>query len=107
MAEHIVIYLTDLPRRLGTTPVIAGISLHDRFGLISVPGVGGVFIDRRVRNLARTVVAEVTHPSGKPNRSVKRLTRTEEDDVVRHFGPLAVERGDDSGERSDDRVAHR
>jgi hypothetical protein len=37
-AEDIVIYLTDLPRRLGTTPVIADISLHDRFGLISVPG---------------------------------------------------------------------
>jgi hypothetical protein len=91
-AEDIVIYLTDLPRRLGTTPVIADISLHDRFGLISVPGVGGVFIDRRVRNLARTVVAEVTRPSGKPNRSVKRLTRTEEDDVVRYVAPSALSR---------------
>ena len=58
--EDIVIYLTDLPRRLGTTPVIADISVHDRFGLISIPGVGGLFIDRRVRNLAQTVVAEVT-----------------------------------------------
>jgi hypothetical protein len=91
-AEDIVIYLTDLPRRLGTTPVIADISLNDRFGLISVPGVGGVFIDRRVRNLARTVVAEVTRPSGKPNRSVKRLTRTEEDDVVRYVAPSALSR---------------
>src|SRR3954447_4285026 len=58
--EDIVIYLTDLPRRQGTTPVIADISVPDRFGVISVPGVGGVFIDRRVKDLARTVVAEVT-----------------------------------------------
>jgi hypothetical protein len=72
--------------------VIADISLHDRFGLISVPGVGGVFIDRRVRNLARTVVAEVTRPSGKPNRSAKRLTRTEEHDVVRYVAPSALSR---------------
>ena len=28
--EDIVIYLTDLPRRLGTTPVIADISLNNR-----------------------------------------------------------------------------
>ena len=58
--EDIVIYLTDLPRRRGTTPVIADISVQNRFGLISIPGVGGAFIDRRVRNLAQTVVAEVT-----------------------------------------------
>ena len=66
--EDIVIYLTDLPRRLGTTPVIADISVPDRFGVISIPGVGGVFIDRRVRNLAQTVVAEVTSQSKKQNR---------------------------------------
>ena len=51
--EDIVIYLTDLPRRLGTTPVIADISVQNRFGLISIPGVGGLFIDRRVRNWRR------------------------------------------------------
>ena len=39
--EDIVIYLTDLPRRLGTTPVIADMSLRNQFGLISIPGVGG------------------------------------------------------------------
>jgi hypothetical protein len=63
--EDIVIYLTDLARRHGTTPVMVDISLHNRFGLISIPGVGGVFIDRRVRNLAQTVVAEVTCQSEK------------------------------------------
>jgi hypothetical protein len=90
--EDIVIYLTDLPRRLGTAPVIADISLDNRFGLISIPGVGGLSIDRRVRNLAQTVVAEVTCQSRKQNRSVKRLTRTQEDDVVRYVAPAALSR---------------
>jgi hypothetical protein len=90
--EDIVIYLTDLPRRLGTTPVIVDISLHDRFGLISIPGAGGLFIDRRVRNLAQTVVAEVTYQSDKEHRSMKQLTRTQEDDVVRYVAPRALSR---------------
>src|SRR6185369_12108032 len=90
--EDIVIYLTDLPRRLGTTPVIADISVHERFGVISIPGVGGLFIDRRVRNLAQTVVAEVTCQSNKQHRSVRRLTRTQEDDVVRYVAPTALSR---------------
>src|SRR4051795_401714 len=71
--EDIVIYLTDLPRRQGTTPVIADISLPNRFGVISIPGLGGAFIDRRVKNVARTVVAEVTRQSEKQGAPVKRL----------------------------------
>jgi hypothetical protein len=90
--EDIVIYLTDLPRRLGTTPVLADISLHDRFGLISIPGAGGLFIDRRVQNLAETVVAEVTDQSVKQHGNVKRLMRTQEDDVVRYVAPTALSR---------------
>lgn len=90
--EDIVIYLTDLPRRVGTTPVIADISVDSLFGLISIPGVGGLFIDRRVRNLAQTVVAEVTHQSDEQHRSVKRLKRTQEDDVVRYLGSTGLSR---------------
>jgi|SRR4051812_41249501 len=90
--EDIVIYLTDLPRRLGTTPVIADISVHNRFGLISIPGIGGLFIDRRVRNLAQTVVAEVTCVPNKQHRSVQRLTRTQEDDVVRYVASAGLSR---------------
>ncbi|WP_458319309.1 hypothetical protein [Mycolicibacterium brisbanense] len=90
--EDIVIYLTDLPRRLGTTPVIADISVQERFGLISIPGVGGLFIDRRVRNVAQTIVAEVTCPSNTQHRSVKGLTRTQEDDVVRYVAPAGLSR---------------
>lgn len=90
--EDIVIYLTDLPRRVGTTPVIADISLENRFGLISIPGVGGVFIDRRVRRLAQTVVAEVLCQLDSPNRSLKRLRRMQDDDVVRYVAPTSLSR---------------
>lgn len=90
--EDIVIYLTDLPRRRGTTPVIADISVRERFGLISIPGVGGLFIDRKVRNLAQTVVAEVTCQPNKQHRSAKRLTRTQEDDIVRYVAPTGLSR---------------
>ena len=62
-SEDIVIYLTDLPRRKGTTPLIADISVPDRFAMISIPGLGGAFVDRRVKNLARIVVAEMTRHS--------------------------------------------
>jgi hypothetical protein len=90
--EDIVIYLTDLPRRQGTTPVIAAISLPDRLGVISLPGVGGVFIRRRVRNVARSIVAEITDQSGGRNPPVKRLTRTQDDDVVHYVGPSGMAR---------------
>ena len=91
-SEDIVIYLTDLPRRHGTTPVIADISLQNRFGLISIPGMGGLFIDRRVRDLAQTVVSEVTSVPNEQHRSVQRLTRTQEDDVVRYVAASGLSR---------------
>ncbi len=91
-AEDIVIYLTDLPRRQGTTPVIADISVPNHFGVISLPGLGGAFVDRRVRNLARTVVAEVTCQARKQCAPVKRLTRIQDDDVVHYIAPSAMSR---------------
>ena len=90
--EDIVIYLTDLPRRQGTTPVIADISVPNRFGVISIPGLGGAFVDRRVRRLARTVVAEVTGGPRKQEAPVKRLTRVQDDDVVHYVAPSALSR---------------
>jgi hypothetical protein len=90
--EDIVIYLTDLPRRQGTTPVIADISVPNRFGMISIPGLGGAFVDRRVKNLARAVVAEVTDRSRQQDAPVKRLTRIQDDDVVHYVAPSALSR---------------
>ena len=91
-AEDIVIYLTDLPRRRETTPLVADISLDDRFGIISIPGVGGVAIDRRVRNLARTVVAEVTRQPKPHIRSTKQLKRIQDDDVIHYVAPTRLSR---------------
>lgn len=90
--QDVVIYLTDLPRRLETTPVVADISVKNRFGLISIPGVGGLSIDRRVRNVAQTVVAEVTRQPEKQHRSMRRLTRMQDDDVVRYVAPSGLSR---------------
>jgi hypothetical protein len=90
--EDIVIYLTDLPRRQGTTPVIADISVPSRFGVISIPGLGGAFIDRRVRKLAETVVAEVTEQPKNRELPGKLMTRIEDDDVIHYVAPSALSR---------------
>jgi hypothetical protein len=91
--EDIVIYLTDLPRRLGTSPLIADISVGNRFGLISIPGVGGLLIDRRLKNLAQTIVAEVTRQRpGAQNPFMKQLTRIQDGDVVRYVAPTILSR---------------
>ncbi|MCV7423916.1 hypothetical protein H7K45_25510 [Mycobacterium yunnanensis] len=91
-SDDIVIYLTDQPRRDGTTPVIVDISVPDRLGIISIPGMGAMFVDRRVRSLARTVVAELEEQVGDHDASVKRLTRREDDDVVRYTAPSSFSR---------------
>lgn len=91
-AEDVVIYLTDRPRRLGTTPVLADISLRHHCGLISLPGLGALFIDRRVARLAQAVVAELMCQSREQRRPVKRLKRTHENGVVRYLAPKGLSR---------------
>lgn len=90
--QDIVIYLTDLPRRLGTSPVVADISLDNGFGLISIPGAGGLFVDRRVRHVAQTVVAEITRQPETRHQSTRQLTRMQDEDVVRYVAPTALPR---------------
>ena len=90
--QDVVIYLTDLPRRMETTPVVADISPKDRFGMISIPGVGGVSVGRRVRDVAQTVVAEVTRRPEDRHRSARRLTRLDADDAVRYVAPKGLAR---------------
>ena len=90
--QDIVIYLTDLPRRLGTLPVVADISVDTQFGMISLPGAGGLFVDRRMRNVAQTVVAEIARLPDKKHRSMRQLTRMQDDDVVRYVAPTALSR---------------
>lgn len=53
----VVVYLTDLPRRSGTQPVIADVSTRDAVGLISLPAVGWV----RLRPHVRDIVVYLVH----------------------------------------------
>ncbi len=57
--EDIVVYLTDLPRREDTLPVVADVSVDHRFAPISVAGVGGVRIERRIRTVTELALARV------------------------------------------------
>ncbi|MGW4368629.1 hypothetical protein ACWEKT_23585 [Nocardia takedensis] len=90
--HDVVVYLTDLPRREGTTPIPADISVPDRFAVISLPAMGGAAIERRTRDLTRTIVTEVSTHSGQPPAAAKRLTRVAEDDVVHYYAPSALSR---------------
>lgn len=81
--HDVVVYLTDLPRRDGTKPVVADISLAHRFGVISLPSLGGLFIGRRVRTMVESVVSEVDRRDGEL-AAVGRLTRSEDRGAVRY-----------------------
>jgi hypothetical protein len=47
----VVVYLTDLPRRSGTQPVVADLSITHAVALISLPPVGSVRLRRCVRDV--------------------------------------------------------
>ncbi|MEU2557255.1 hypothetical protein ABZ589_37310 [Streptomyces sp. NPDC013313] len=57
--DDIVVYLTDLPRREDTLPVVADVSADHKFALISVAGVGGIHIERRVRTITELAIAHI------------------------------------------------
>jgi hypothetical protein len=88
----VVIYMTDLPRRDDTLPVIAEISAEHRFGLISVAGVGATFVARRVLDLVVLAIAVVTQQPELRPRSTGRLPSTEIRDGVRYFAPRGLRR---------------
>ncbi len=50
-AWDVVVYLTDLPRRSGTQPVVADFSMTHAVALISLPAVGWVRLRRCVRDV--------------------------------------------------------
>lgn len=90
--EDIVIYLTDLPRRRGTAPIIAEIDLSKRLGVISIPGMGAAFVDRRARNLARMIVTEVSRGPAEPGAENERFQRVQDHDVVQYVSPSRLSR---------------
>lgn len=57
--EELVLYLTDMPRRDGTRPVIAEIHPEQLFAMISVVGVGGLAVGRRIDTIVGLVVAHL------------------------------------------------
>jgi hypothetical protein len=88
----VVIYMTDLPRRDNTLPVIAEISAQHCFGLISVAGVGATFVARRVLDLVVLAIAVVTKQPELQPRSAARLPWTEVGEGVRYFAPIGLRR---------------
>lgn len=85
--QDVVVYVTDLPRRDGTQPVVADISVRDRFGVISVPSVGGLFVSRRVRTMIESVIAEVAESRDRGGATFGGLSRTEDGGAVRYAAP--------------------
>jgi hypothetical protein len=87
----VVIYLTDLPRRDDTMPVIADISTKHGFALVSVPAVGATFLSRRLRDVVALAIAVITgvtdFASGR-----WRLPSTRTEDSVRYLAPKGMRR---------------
>jgi uncharacterized membrane protein len=92
-AEDIVVYLTDLPRREDTLPVVGEVSADHKFALISVAGVGGVHIERRVRTVTELAIARILgEPELKPPGGARRFPCVQIEDGIRYFAPAGLRR---------------
>jgi uncharacterized protein YggT (Ycf19 family) len=60
----VVVYLTDLPRRSGTQPVVADLSITHAAALISLPAVGWVRLRRCVRDVVVYLLRRLTEECG-------------------------------------------
>ena len=87
---EVVVYLTDLPRREHTLPVIADVSPEHRFALISAPGIGASCITRWVREVVLLVIAELTGNPELASERAKRFPRKQA------YGARQRQRFDDS-----------
>jgi hypothetical protein len=56
----VAVYLTDLPRRSGTQPVVADLSITQAVALISLPAVGWVRLRRCVRDVVVYLLRRLT-----------------------------------------------
>ena len=92
-SEDLVVYLTDLPRREDTLPVVADVSADHRFALISVPGVGGIAIERRVRTVTELAIS---HMLGDPELTsawaARRFPSVQIASGIRYFTPPGLRR---------------
>lgn len=91
--EDIVVYLTDLPRREDTLPVVGEVSADHLFALISVAGVGGVNIERRVRTVTELAIARILgEPELMPPGAARRFPCVQIEDGIRYFAPSGLRR---------------
>lgn len=91
--EDIVVYLTDLPRREDTLPVVADVSADHKFALISVAGVGGIHIERRVRTITELAIAHILgEPALMPPGAARRFRSAQVEDGIRYFAPSGLRR---------------
>ncbi|MGW0640176.1 hypothetical protein [Nocardia salmonicida] len=92
-SEDLVVYLTDLPRREDTLPVVADVSADHRFALISVPGVGGFRIERRVRTVTELAISHMLgDPELAPLRAARRFPSVPIVSGIRYFTPPGLRR---------------
>ncbi|MEU4674603.1 hypothetical protein AB0F91_43270 [Amycolatopsis sp. NPDC023774] len=55
----LLVLVTDLPRRAGTDPVVAGVDVEHGVAMISLPALGAVLVRRRTRALLVRVVRQL------------------------------------------------
>nr|WP_240931138.1 hypothetical protein [Rhodococcus sp. B10] len=91
--EDVVVYLTDLPRRENTVPVVADVSVDHLFALISVAAVGGVHIEGRVETAVELVVSRaLDEPDLAPPGASRRFPSEQIDGGTRYFAPSGLRR---------------
>ncbi|WP_067723021.1 hypothetical protein [Nocardia yamanashiensis] len=92
-SEDLVVYLTDLPRRADTLPIVAEVSTDHRFALVSVPGVGGLRLQQRLHTVTELAIS---HMLGDPELTTARAERkfpsTPIPGGTRYFAPPGLRR---------------
>ncbi|ORM35722.1 hypothetical protein [Williamsia sp. 1135] len=91
--EDVVVYLTDLPRREDTLPVVADVSAEHLFVLISIAAVGGIRIEGRIRTIAQLAIASALgEPELAPSGARRRFPSVQIEAGMRYFAPSGLRR---------------
>lgn len=90
--EDIVVYLTDLPRREETLPVVGEVSPEHQFALVSVAAVGGFGIEARVRTVTELAIAHILGAPELAPDAGRRFRLAHSDSGVRFFAPSGLRR---------------
>lgn len=92
-SADVVVYLTDLPRREDTSPVVADVSAEHHFALISVAAVGGVRIESRVGAVTQLAIASALgEPELAPRGVSRRFPSVQTTAGTRYFAPSGLRR---------------